>query len=149
MKEPTAAAVAYDLRPGAVKGNVLVFDLGGGTLDITVLALGQKKEVKATGGDLHLGGVDFDKKMVELVLLLWLEEDPESFVEYWGDDHPTGAFEQSKLRFACIRKKEELSNKQKVTLDLESVLGERGLPAVETTQEAFKDACEDLFDRCT
>ena len=121
VKEPTAAAVAYDLRPGAVKGNVLVFDLG---------------------------GVDFDKKMVELVLLLWLEEDPESFVEYWGDDHPTGAFEQSKLRFACIRKKEELSNKQKVTLDLESVLGEQGLPVVEITQEAFKDACEDLFDRC-
>ena len=54
--------------------------------------------MKATSGDLHLGGVDFDQRMVELVLDLWLEEGPDSLVEHWGDDHPTGAFEPSRLR---------------------------------------------------
>lgn len=67
INEPTAAAIAYDLHKIVADGerNILIFDLGGGSIDVTLLIIeGDIYEVKATAGDIHLGGMDFDTRLV-------------------------------------------------------------------------------------
>lgn len=84
INEPTAAAIAYGLDKKGTEQNVLIFDLGGGTFDVSVLTIEEGIfEVKATAGDTHLGGEDFDNRMVDYflqvcsvrtVILIWLHK---------------------------------------------------------------------------
>ncbi len=75
INEPTAAALAYGLANREQKQNVMVYDLGGGTFDVTLIQLNQDEVVvKATGGDRNLGGFDFDNKIFELVEQKFEEE---------------------------------------------------------------------------
>ena len=74
INEPTAAAIAYGLDKKGQERNVLIFDLGGGTFDVSVLTIEEGIfEVKATAGDTHLGGEDFDNRMVDYFLQVRLE----------------------------------------------------------------------------
>jgi heat shock protein 1/8 len=77
LNEPTAAAIAYGLdKKGKNEKNVLIFDLGGGTFDVSLLNINDTIfEVKATAGDTHLGGEDFDNKLVEYCALEFLKKE--------------------------------------------------------------------------
>ena len=105
INEPTAAAIAYGLDKQHVEGrrNVLIFDLGGGTFDVSVLSLqGGIFEVKAIAGDTHLGGEDFDNSVVEHFLVEFKRKNP-------GLDPTTSDRAVRRLRTACERAKRTLS----------------------------------------
>jgi len=148
INEPTAAALAYGLHSTsdaaadeAKKTNVLIFDLGGGTFDVTCLTMTEGVlEVKATGGDTHLGGEDFDNLVVEWCI---------STV----DDAAFGAKLKkdgraiSRLRRAVEAAKKELSTAQSVDIEVDSLLGDKDFSAT-LTRKVFEDLNSHLFQRC-
>lgn len=120
INEPTAAAIAYGLDKKAEERNVLVFDLGGGTFDVSLLTIDEGIfEVKATAGDTHLGGEDFDNRMVD------------HFVQEFRRKHrrnlkppaPTKASQRAlrRLRTACERAKRTLSSSTQATIEVDSL----------------------------
>ena len=120
INEPTAAAIAYGLDKKADERNVLVFDLGGGTFDVSLLTIDEGIfEVKATAGDTHLGGEDFDNRMVD------------HFVQEFKRKHrrnlklpaPTKASQRAlrRLRTACERAKRTLSSSTQATIEIDSL----------------------------
>jgi molecular chaperone DnaK len=146
INEPTAAALAYGLSRG-FQGHALVFDLGGGTFDVTVLDVTDGVyEVKATGGDSALGGEDFDLKIVDW-LLSQIEEPLRESVQ-------RDVVSQHKLKVAAEQAKRELSEYEETLLSLaglgDQTQSARKLTGLETalTRSFFSQLCEPLSQRC-
>jgi molecular chaperone DnaK len=111
INEPTAAALAYGLDKGEKEQTILVFDLGGGTFDVSLLEIGEGViEVKATSGDNHLGGDDWDERIIK-----WLVD---KFKSAHGIDLTKDKMAMQRLREAAERAKIELSSNQQTSINL-------------------------------
>ncbi|KAB1216319.1 Heat shock cognate 70 kDa protein [Morella rubra] len=141
INEPTAAAIAYglDKKDDPDEKNVLIFDLGGGTLDISLLTIEQGIfEVKATAGNPNLGGEDFDRRMVYYFL--------QEFKEKHGKNI-TGPKALRKLWIACERAKRILSSNTRTTIEIDSLY--QGVDFYSSiTREKFEELNMDLFSQC-
>ena len=115
INEPTAAAIAYGLnQKSGSEQNVLIFDLGGGTFDVSLLSIDEGIfEVKATAGDTHLGGEDFDSRMVEY----FLQEFKRKFRKDMSDNQRS----LRRLRTACERAKRTLSSSAQANIEIDSL----------------------------
>ncbi|HEU5299586.1 MAG TPA: molecular chaperone DnaK, partial [bacterium] len=143
INEPTASALAYGLDKKGAE-TVLVFDLGGGTFDVTVLEIGEGVfEVKATNGDTHLGGDDWDERIVN-----WLAD---QFKRENGIDLRADRQALQRLREASERAKVELSTVTQTTINLPFITadasGPRHLDYV-LTRAKFEEMTADLVERC-
>src|SRR5262245_42860660 len=142
INEPTAAALAYGLSK---KGNetILVFDLGGGTFDVSILEVGDGVfEVKATAGDTHLGGDDFDKRIVN-----WLAE---QFLRDYGIDLRKDRQALQRLTEAAEKAKIELSNAVETTISLPFITADASGPKHledKLTRAQFEQMTADLIER--
>ena len=143
INEPTAASLAYGLDQKQNE-TILVFDLGGGTFDVSVLEVGDGIfEVLATAGDTNLGGDDFDK-----VLVNWIVED---FKNQEGIDLFQDIQALQRLTEAAEKAKMELSTVEKTTIHLPFITADKTGPKhieKELSREIFEDLCKDLIDRC-
>ena len=143
INEPTAASLAYGLEK---KNNelVIIFDLGGGTFDVSLLVVGDGVfEVLATSGDTKLGGDDFDKKIVNFIL--------KNFKDKEGIDLTTDPQALQRLTEAAEKAKIELSNISETTINLPFITANQDGPKhiEETlTRGKFEELCEDLINRC-
>merc|ERR1712062_940220 len=140
INEPTAAAIAYglDKKKGQAKeSNVLIFDLGGGTFDVSILAIdGVIFEVKSTAGDTHLGGEDFDNRMVEHFV--------KEFQRKHKKDITGNKRALRRLRTACERAKRTLSASAQANIEIDSLY--EGTDYYTTiTRARFEELCADLF----
>ncbi|KAL3857917.1 hypothetical protein ACJMK2_012544 [Sinanodonta woodiana] len=139
INEPTAAALAYGLDKN-LKGemNVLVFDLGGGTFDVSILTIdeGSLFEVRSTAGDTHLGGEDFDNRMVNFFA--------EEFKRKHKKDISKNARALRRLRTACERAKRTLSSSTEASVEIDSL--HEGIDFYsKITRARFEELCMDLF----
>jgi molecular chaperone DnaK len=143
INEPTAASLAYGLDKKQNE-TILVFDLGGGTFDVSILEVGDGIfEVLATAGDTNLGGDDFDSTLVN-----WLITD---FKEAEGIDLSTDIQALQRLTEAAEKAKIELSTVEKTTIHLPFITADKTGPKhieKELTREVFENLCEKLIDRC-
>lgn len=140
INEPTAAAIAYGLDRKADKEiNVLVFDLGGGTFDVSLLTIDNGVfEVLATSGDTHLGGEDFDQRITEYLVSRFLKKHK---VDIKADDR---AFQ--KLKSEVEKAKRDLSSVQSVRIYIEGIVD--GIDFDETLSRAkFEELCADIFKK--
>ena len=141
INEPTAAALAYGLDKKNKDMKVAVFDLGGGTFDISILELGDGVfEVKSTNGDTHLGGDDFDHKIID-----WLAEE---FRNENGIDLRQDPMALQRLKEAAEKAKIELSNQTSSEINLPYITAVGGVPKhlVKTlTRAKFEQLCDDLI----
>jgi len=138
INEPTAAAIAYGLdKKGHGESNILIFDLGGGTFDVSLLTIDDGIfEVKATAGDTHLGGEDFDNRLVS-----WCVQE---FKRKTKKD-PTGNNRAlRRLRTACERAKRTLSATTETTIEVDSLFDGSDFMA-KITRAKFEELCIDLF----
>lgn len=111
INEPTAAALAYGLEKGGKDEKIVVFDLGGGTFDVSILELGDGVfEVKSTNGDTHLGGADFDRKLVNYFA--------DEFKREHGIDISDDKAAMQRLRDEAEKAKIELSTAQEIDVNL-------------------------------
>src|SRR5829696_403933 len=145
INEPTAAALAYGLdKEGASDQTVLVFDLGGGTFDVSVLEIGDGVfEVKSTHGDTHLGGDDWDQKVMD-----WLVQ---QFKAAHGVDLSADNMAVQRLKEAAEKAKIELSQVQQTQINLPFITAtnEGPLHLDETlSRSKFQELTTDLLDRC-
>jgi len=140
INEPTAAAIAYGLdkkKQNNQEKNVLIFDLGGGTFDVSILSIDDGVfEVKSTAGDTHLGGEDFDNRMVE------------HFVKEFERKHKKNIVGNKKalrrLRTACERAKRTLSASAQANIEIDSLF--EGIDFYTSiTRARFEELCADLF----
>ena len=114
INEPTAAAIAYGLDKKGGERNVLIFDLGGGTFDVSLLTIEDGIfEVKATAGDTHLGGEDFDNRMVDYCM--------EEFKRKFRKDMSNNERAKRRLRTACERAKRTLSSSTQAFIEIDSL----------------------------
>lgn len=115
INEPTAAAIAYGLdKKGHGERNVLIFDLGGGTFDVSLLSIDEGVfEVKATAGDTHLGGEDFDNKLVEYCAA--------DFLKKYSIDIRKNSRALRRLRTQCEKAKRILSSSAQTTIEVDSL----------------------------
>nr|KAG5711137.1 hypothetical protein BaRGS_004781 [Batillaria attramentaria] len=139
INEPTAAALAYGLDKN-VKGdkNVLIFDLGGGTFDVSILSIadGSLFEVKSTAGDTHLGGEDFDNRMVQHFC--------QEFKRKYKKDISNNSRALRRLRTACERAKRTLSSSAEASIEIDSLY--EGIDFyTRITRARFEELCADLF----
>ena len=143
INEPTASALAYGLDK-KVAETVLVFDLGGGTFDVTVLEIGEGVfEVKATNGDTHLGGDDWDERIVN-----WLAD---QFKRENGIDLRADRQALQRLREASERAKVELSTVTQTTINLPFITADANGPKhldYVLTRAKFEEMTADLVERC-
>ncbi|MFP4414792.1 molecular chaperone DnaK, partial [Coleofasciculus sp.] len=143
INEPTAAALAYGLDK-KTNETILVFDLGGGTFDVSILEVGDGVcEVKATSGDTHLGGDDFDKKIVD-----WLAAE---FQRNEGIDLRKDKQALQRLTEAAEKAKIELSSATQTNINLPFITAtQEGPKHLDTTltRAKFEQMCADLLDRC-
>jgi len=139
INEPTAAAIAYGLDSKEDVQTVLVFDLGGGTLDVSILGIDSGiLEVMATNGDTHLGGEDFDTQLVRHLL--------RAIKAKHGVDLSARKDAVSKLRHEVERAKRVLSTAHTVRVEVDNIAD--GLDVSETiTRARFEELCSDLFKR--
>jgi molecular chaperone DnaK len=144
VNEPTAAALAYGLDKKAHDMKIAVFDLGGGTFDISVLELGEGVfEVKSTNGDTHLGGDDFDK-----VVMDWLAN------EFKADetvDLRKDPMALQRLKEAAEKAKIELSSSSETEINLPYITAVDGVPkhlVKKLTRAKFEQLADSLFERC-
>lgn len=138
INEPTAAAIAYGLdKNEKEEKNVLIFDLGGGTFDVSLLNIDEGIfEVKATAGDTHLGGEDFDNRLVDHFVAEFKRKNKKDLS---GD-----ARALRRLRTACERAKRTLSSVAQTTLEIDSLF--EGLDFYTSiTRARFEELCGDLF----
>ena len=144
INEPTAAALAYGLDKGDIDHTVLVFDLGGGTFDVSLLDISEGVfEVKATKGDPRLGGDDWDQKVVD-----WLVK---QFQNKFGVDLSKDKMARQRLQEAAERAKIELSSVQETEINLPYITaGAEGPLHLEEklTRAEFQRMTQDLLDRC-
>ena len=141
INEPTAAALAYGLDKKNKDMNVAVFDLGGGTFDISILELGDGVfEVKSTNGNTHLGGDDFDQKIIN-----WLADE---FQAEKNVDLRKDPMALQRLKEAAEKAKIELSSSQQTEINLPYIMPIDGIPQhlVKTlTRAKFEQLCDDLI----
>ncbi len=141
VNEPTAAALAYGLDKGNDDKNIAVFDLGGGTFDISILNLGDGVfEVKSTNGDTHLGGDDFDQRIIN-----WLADE---FQNEEGLDLRKDPMALQRLKEAAEKAKIELSSSTSTEINLPYIMPVNGIPKhlVKTLSRAkFEQLCDDLI----
>lgn len=138
INEPTAAAIAYGLdKKGKGERNVLIFDLGGGTFDVSVLTIDDGIfEVKSTAGDTHLGGEDFDNRMVNHFV--------EEFKRKHKKDITSNKRALRRLRTACERAKRTLSSSTQASIEIDSLF--EGIDFYSSiTRARFEELCADLF----
>lgn len=138
INEPTAAAIAYGLdKKGATERNVLIFDLGGGTFDVSVLTIEDGIfEVKSTAGDTHLGGEDFDNRMVTHFV--------NEFKRKHKKDLSSNPRALRRLRTACERAKRTLSSSTQASIEIDSLFD--GIDFyTNITRARFEELCADLF----
>lgn len=144
INEPTAAALAYGLDKKNKNEKIAVFDLGGGTFDISILELGDGVfEVKATNGDVHLGGDNFDEKIID-----WLINE---FKNENGIDLRKDMQALQRLKDAAEKAKIELSNASSAEINLPYITADSSGPKhlVKTLTKAnFENLCDELFKRC-
>src|SRR5687767_2383103 len=144
VNEPTAAALAYGLDKGKHDQKIAVFDLGGGTFDISVLELGDGVfEVKSTNGDTHLGGDDFDK-----VIMDWLANE---FKTEEAVDLRKDPMALQRLKEAAEKAKVELSSSTETEINLPYVTAVDGVPkhlVKKLTRSKFEQLSDKLFERC-
>merc|ERR1712013_964920 len=140
INEPTAAAIAYGLDQKGDEKNVLIFDLGGGTFDVSLLTIEEGIfEVKATAGDTHLGGEDFDNRMVDYFL--------QDFKRRHRKDMSKNQRSLRRLRTACERAKRTLSSSTQAHIEIDSLFD--GVDYNSTiTRARFEDLCMDFFKKC-
>ncbi len=142
INEPTAASLAYGLER-KVEEKVAVFDLGGGTYDISILELAEGVfEVKATNGDTHLGGDDFDQRVI-----MWLVEE---FKRDQGIDLSKDAMALQRLKEAAEKAKMELSSRSQTDINLPFITADQSGPKhlnVQLTRAKFEQLVDDLFQR--
>ncbi|MDX3247962.1 molecular chaperone DnaK [Streptomyces sp. ME18-1-4] len=143
INEPTAAALAYGLDRGEEQ-TVLVFDLGGGTFDVSLLEIGDGViEVKATNGDTHLGGDDWDQRVVEYLV--------KKFKGQHGIDLGNDRMALQRLREGAEKAKIELSSSSETTINLPYVTASAEGPLhldEKLTRAQFQELTADLLDRC-
>lgn len=144
INEPTAASLAYGLDKKSQDLKIAVFDLGGGTFDISILELGDGVfEVKSTNGDTHLGGDDFDHKIID-----WLAEE---FLKEEGLDLRKDPMALQRLKEAAEKAKIELSSSTTTEINLPYIMPVNGIPKhlVKTlTRANFEKICDSLIQRC-
>lgn len=144
VNEPTAAALAYGLDKKHKDQKIAVFDLGGGTFDISVLELGEGVfEVKSTNGDTHLGGDDFDKVIID-----WLADE---FKNQEAIDLRKDPMALQRLKEAAEKAKVELSSSSETEINLPYVTAVDGVPkhlVVKLTRAKFEALADKLFERC-
>ena len=141
INEPTAAAIAYGLdKQSKSEQNILIFDCGGGTHDVSLLTLDDGMfEVKATAGDTHLGGEDFDSRLVN------------HFIKEFKRKHKLDPTENpramKRLRVACERAKRTLSSTAQTSIEIDSLF--EGVDFFSNiTRARFEELCSDVFQRC-
>merc|ERR1712118_266812 len=139
INEPTAAAIAYGLDKKSGEKNILVFDLGGGTFDVSLLTIDNGVfEVIATSGDTHLGGEDFDNRVIQHLLKV--------FKRKHGSDPSKDKRAIQKLRREVERAKRSLSSQHQVRVEIEGLFD--GVDFSETlTRARFEELCIDLFKK--
>jgi L1 cell adhesion molecule like protein len=138
INEPTAAAIAYGLdKKGKGERNVLIFDLGGGTFDVSILTIEDGIfEVKSTAGDTHLGGEDFDNRMVNHFV--------QEFKRKYKKDLATNKRALRRLRTACERAKRTLSSSTQASIEIDSLFD--GIDFYTSiTRARFEELNADLF----
>jgi len=139
INEPTAAAIAYglDKKKGSGESNVLIFDLGGGTFDVSILSIDDGIfEVKSTAGDTHLGGEDFDNRMVDHFV--------QEFKRKHKKDLTGNKRALRRLRTACERAKRTLSASAQASIEIDSLFD--GIDFYTSiTRARFEELCSDLF----
>jgi molecular chaperone DnaK len=143
INEPTAAALAYGLDKKGKNQTVVVYDLGGGTFDISVLEIGDGVfEVKSTNGDTHLGGDNFDQKLVDYLA--------DEFNKAEGVDLRKDPMALQRLREAAEKAKVELSQMLQTNVNLPFITATADGPKhlnVNVTRATFESLCGDLFER--
>jgi len=143
INEPTAASLAYGFEKGSNE-TILVFDLGGGTFDVSVLEVGDGVfEVLSTSGDTHLGGDDFDKRIVDFLA--------DDFKSAEGIDLRTDKQALQRLMEAAEKTKQELSSTTQSSVSLPFITATADGPKhIDTTitRQKFEELCADLIDRC-
>jgi heat shock protein 5 len=139
INEPTAAAIAYGLDKKSGEKNIIVFDLGGGTFDVSLLTIDNGVfEVVATAGDTHLGGEDFDQRLTEHFIKLFKKKN--------GVDIKSDKRAFQKLRSEVEKAKRDLSSVHQVKISLEGLID--GIDFDETiTRARFEELCADLFKK--
>jgi molecular chaperone DnaK len=144
INEPTAAALAYGLDRGDTDHTVLVFDLGGGTFDVSLLEIGEGVfEVKATHGDTQLGGDDWDQRIID-----WLVK---TFKDNHGVDLSADRMALQRLKEAAEKAKIELSQVAEATINLPFITATNEGPLhleQKLTRAEFERMTEDLVERC-
>src|SRR6187401_244972 len=143
INEPTAAALAYGLDKKHKDQKIAVFDLGGGTFDISILELGEGVfEVKSTNGDTHLGGDDFDQRIIE-----WLADE---FKKDEGLDLKKDPMALQRLKEAAEKAKIELSSSTETEINLPYIMPVDGVPkhlVKKLSRAKFEQLCDDLIQR--
>ena len=144
INEPTAAALAYGLDKGGEDETVLVFDLGGGTFDVSVLEIGDGVfEVKSTHGDTHLGGDDWDQRVID-----WLVQ---QFKAAHGVDLAADRMAAQRLKEAAEKAKIELSQVQQTQINLPFITATADGPLhldESLSRAKFQEMTADLIERC-
>ena len=142
INEPTAAALAYGLEK-KTNAKIAVFDLGGGTFDVSILDIGDGVfEVMATNGDTHLGGDDFDQRLIDYIA--------DEFKKQESMDLRTDPMALQRLKEAAEKAKCELSQQKETSVNLPFITADQNGPKhlqVTITRATFESICSDLFDR--
>ena len=143
INEPTAAALAYGLEKKAQE-KIVVFDLGGGTFDVSVLEVADGVfRVISTNGDTHLGGDDFDKTLIDYVA--------DQFKKEQGIDLRKDTMALQRLQEACEKAKKELSTAQSTDINLPFITADANGPKhlqITITRAQFEQMCDPLVERC-
>src|SRR6202048_2731705 len=144
INEPTAAALAYGMDKEGADQTILVFDLGGGTFDVSVLEIGEGVfEVKSTSGNTHLGGDDWDQRVID-----WLAQ---NFKNAHGIDLAQDKFAGQRLKEAAEKAKIELSTVQSTQINLPFISAGPDGPLhldEQLTRAKFQELTADLVDKC-
>ena len=141
INEPTAAAIAYGLdKKTSQEKNVLIFDLGGGTFDVSLLTIEDGIfEVKATNGHTHLGGEDFDNKLLQFCVA--------DFKKKTGLDITDNKRAMRRLRTQCEKAKRILSSANQAHIEAEALADGEDY-STDVSRAKFEELCMDLFRQC-
>jgi molecular chaperone DnaK len=143
INEPTAAALAYGLDKRDIDSTIAVYDLGGGTFDISILDLGDGVfEVKSTNGDTHLGGDDFDRVIID-----WLAD---SFKQQENMDLRKDPMALQRLKDAAEKAKIELSSSTETEINLPYITAVDGVPkhlVMKLSRSKFEQLADELVER--
>jgi len=140
INEPTAAAIAYGLDKSGEEKNVLIFDLGGGTFDVSLLSIDEGVfEVLATSGDTHLGGEDFDNTLLDYCI--------QQFKKKTGKDMSNSARATRRLRTQCEQAKRSLSSTLRASIEVDGLFEGEDF-ALQINRAKFEHLCKADFQRC-